>query len=210
MHPPHRPPPPVYVYFVSAPYPNRLVSLSRDGIARVCYRWLSATGLFSLPRARPEIAGVRGFFEEHLSRMISAAQQIDAARFGLWRLFEERESAREWSDDATVTLFDALIFPSVYTETFAPEVLLRMNTLAPAPQWWIEKTDVTERPHVRTMGPVRYAIRRTLAAHLKVVASDIIPQLTDWNRAPFPISGRNDPVGGYYSVRIQPPISGMV
>ena len=138
MHPPHRPLPPVYVYFVSAPYPNRLISLTRDGIARVCYRWLAATGLFNLTKARPEIAGVRGSFEEHLCRMISAAQQIDSAQFGLWALFEERESAREWSDDATVALFDALIFPSVWIETFAPQVLLRMTTVAPAPQWWIE------------------------------------------------------------------------
>jgi hypothetical protein len=202
MHAPHKPPPPVYVYFVSTPYPSRLISLTRDGIARVCYRWLAATGYFSLPRARAQIGGVDGCFEEHLCRMISAAQQIDAARLGIWDLFEERESAREWSDDATVALFDALIFPSVYIETFAPEVLLRMNTAAPAPQWWIEKPDGGERPPVRTMGPVGYSLRRTLAAHLKVAASDVIPQITDWNRAPFPINSRDDPVGGYYSVRL--------
>jgi hypothetical protein len=191
-----------HAYLVSSPYPQRLIATTVSGLSRACHRWLVATGKFVTGSERPEIGGVAGKFSEHLCRMISASRPIDLGIYDVWNLLLERDNARNWSDDETVAALDECILPSVYVETFEPDTLLRLTVAAPAAEWWLEPQGGTAQPTVRTVGPVRYAICKKVAAHLGVLPENVIPQITDPRGRPFG-NEPDQPTSGFYAVRLR-------
>jgi hypothetical protein len=192
-----------YIFLVSYPYEPDLFATTLQGLAAMCQRWLEATGKFPHPTVRPVIAGVRGTKAEHLARMLSCKQEIlITAGDDLWQLLAKRALARAWSDAATITLFDEMILPAVFVETFERGAMLQMQfATGPLPQWWVEGP-AGERPPVHTHGPVTFAIKRKLSAHFGVPAVDLITQIVD-------LSGRafgpepDQPTEGEFSVRIR-------
>lgn len=192
-----------YAYSITQPYPVDIVATTISGLAKACHKWIVSTGQFPEPMARPVIASVPGRFSEHLKRMISAAERTDFSRSSVWWLLVKREAAREWSDDASVEFFDRLIMPSIFCELFNPSCMLKMQFGQGAvAEWWIEGPADEDRGMVRTLGPVIYALRRKVGAHLNVPPANVIPRVVGWNGGPFGPPQRDQPVEGYFSVRV--------
>jgi hypothetical protein len=190
-------------YSISQPYPRDIVATTVRGLSRACHRWLVSTHMFPTPLARPVIAGVRGRFSEHLTRMISSAELTDFSRSSVWWLLVKRQAARDWSDDATVDFFDTLILPSVLCELFEPSCMLKMQPGEGAmAEWWIEGPSHEDRGTVRTLGPVTYALRSKIGTHLKVPPLNVIPKIVGPNGAPFGPTDHDQPVEGSFSIRV--------
>jgi hypothetical protein len=195
-----------YVYVIAAPYPQRLIAKTVDGISRAAHRWLSSLSDFREPTARVRIAGVGGLFGEHLCRMVSSARQVQVGLWSVWELLRARHDVREWGDEDTLSLLDSLIAVSVYVETFDPLVMLAMDLRPPAPEWWIEPLIYDERPPVRTTGAVRYAVQAHVARHLSVPPDKIGIILIDDSFSTFGAAA-DHPIAGFYQTTLHMPMA---
>ncbi len=203
------PPGTIMGLLVAEPYPCHLLSVSTEGLWHACHRWLSSTNLFPAPQSRPVIAGVPGRFSEHLVRMTHTAMQrpVQLQSWDIWRLLVERDNVRNWSDDETVDVLDALILPNVYVELFSPETLLRMSVVGPGPEWWLTDYDNPAHPPVRTYGPVVKAVRIKVGAHLGFAPENVIASLYAEDGSSFGVGAQGGQVdqrcNGRYQVRIR-------
>lgn len=172
-----------FIHLVDEPYPQKIVATPSQGLSEACLRWLKSTTLFSVPLARPEIAGVRGRLAEHLARMVSASRQMELAVWDVWHIMQLRYYAKLWSDAVTVRYLDSVIEASVFFETFAPQIHTRMTFArqGPVSEWWIEGAPCKEFPTpLAVRGPVINALRRALAKRYEVEPINIVPDVRGW------------------------------
>lgn len=177
-----------FIHLVAEPYPVMIVATTSQGLSEACLTWLKSTNLFSVPFARPEIAGVRGSLAEHLTRMVSASRQMELALWDVWHIMQLRHYAKLWSDAVTVRYLDSVIEASVFIETFAPKIHTGMTFArqGPVSEWWVEGAPCKEFPTpIAVRGPVINALRRALAKRYSVEPINIIPDVRGWTGQPL-------------------------